>query len=360
MKGARHMRPLRERPPLAFLAILAVLAFSTLPDPVHAQEPVTLGYEYLWDPDQPEEWQTLGRSPQGLIRGEPGELFIADTRNDRVLLVDLKGSLTQEIGRHGSGPGEFRQPGAICYDRQTKSMWVADWELQRCSQFTRDAGQYTFRTSFRVRPAFEGRAPTMAVADSVHLWLMNTVRGEEDTCRIRLLSTDGETTRLFAPAEASPHPWRPSNWNRGNLLALSGERLAYIWLSLPRIEIWDRKGKLIQQRLLEGPSFKVRFPRRLEDDRYAWPISFAAVGYDDSHDLLFVTAREPGLEGTLIVGIDTATLQESERYFLPDAKEEERSLWLVHLVVVRTEDSIEFMGLDNHTLCLVRVFPTGS
>jgi len=343
----------------AFCTATLSLSGALIPDiPVQTQESIHLQIEYLWDPTSPEEWQAIGRRPGGLILGEPGELFIADSRLARILLVDNQGGLIQEIGRQGSGPGEFREPRAITYDRPSHTLWVADIELLRCSSFVRKRGRYEFRHSFRMTHIPDMWPPVFAAADSTSLWLMNRVRSLQDEYRMFIYSATGQVLRKIAPAQAPEPPWQPYGWNSGYILTLTEGRIAYVWHSQPMIEIWSVEGELLVKRQLQGPLYDMPPPIELEGGQYGFPLSFNAVCYDRTRDLLFLTAKTSGMKGLLFVGIDSRILEEATRYYLPEQGEEGSDPLIRHLVVDRVGETLQFFGIDERTLCLVRLFPT--
>lgn len=343
---------------LRFLSLVFVLGELTLPThTTSAQDVVTLSIEYLWDIDQPEEWQALSSNPGGLVWGETGELFIADTRSARILLVDTDGNLIQEIGRSGEGPGEFREPRAIAYDHNSQTLWVADWILSRCSKFVRREGRYEFEDSNRIGIVSNAPAPIFAVDEGGNLWLMNSVRGTGGEFRIRNLGPDGRLIREIAPAQEAPSPWRPNTWNRGSVLALRGNRIAYIWHSQPLVEIWNKDGQLVLDRLLGGPTFDMPSLIKRPNGEVWFPASFSVIAYDRINDVIFVSGREQERRGVLFVGLDTQNLQEVGRYFLPVPENSESFPWIRDLLVEWVGESIRFMGLEGRTLCFVRLSP---
>lgn len=342
------------------LALLPLFAIPSTAFSLQAPEADTLGIEYLWDSVLPEEWQALGRGAGRLITGEPGELFIADRANSRILLVDLEGELLQEIGRSGAGPGEFREPGAISYDRDKKVLWVLDSSLQRCSKFVCKNHRYVYEYSFQMRHAAGPSKPYFAYAAGGGFWLRHArVRAADGEYRIRLYDEHGELVREMGPAEEPEPPWRANYWNRGSVVALQGGRVAYVWYSQPLIEVWDRDGELIIERFLRGPFYDMPPPMRMGDGRYGFPQSFSSICYDESSELLYFRARTPEREGHLFVGLDIHTLQEEAQYYLPEQGEGEQDPIILHMTVCTEGDDLEFFALDARTLCLVRLFPTG-
>ncbi len=80
------------------------------------------------------------REPMGIAAGPAGELYIADTRNQRIQVLSPDGDFIRQWGSKGNRPGEFEMP----FDVATGSdgtVYVADYELDRVSKFTA-AGEF--------------------------------------------------------------------------------------------------------------------------------------------------------------------------------------------------------------------------
>jgi DNA-binding beta-propeller fold protein YncE len=70
----------------------------------------------------------------GLAVDPLGNLYAADTGRNRILVFSSQGSLVRQIGRGGSGLGEFTQPMALSFARDG-AFFVADWENGRIERF---------------------------------------------------------------------------------------------------------------------------------------------------------------------------------------------------------------------------------
>ena len=66
-----------------------------------------------------------------------GDLYVADTHNDRIQEFSPTGKLIRKWGRRGSGAGEFWDPRGIAID-PFGNVWVADHENKRVQKFTYD------------------------------------------------------------------------------------------------------------------------------------------------------------------------------------------------------------------------------
>jgi sugar lactone lactonase YvrE len=74
-------------------------------------------------------------SPTNVAVDKDGNLFVADTLNDRVEVFDAEGVFVRAFGKNGDGPGEFARPKGIAVDCDGH-VWVADAMTNRLQVFT--------------------------------------------------------------------------------------------------------------------------------------------------------------------------------------------------------------------------------
>jgi DNA-binding beta-propeller fold protein YncE len=70
----------------------------------------------------------------GLGLDNSGNLYVADTGRNRILIFTPEGVLRDQLGRTGSGLGDFTQPMALAFGNDG-SFFVADWENTRIERF---------------------------------------------------------------------------------------------------------------------------------------------------------------------------------------------------------------------------------
>jgi streptogramin lyase len=65
------------------------------------------------------------RSPSAVTVDNRGNVYVADTGNNRIVELSPKGHLLRVLGTTGSGPGELRHPSGLAVDR-LRNVYVAD------------------------------------------------------------------------------------------------------------------------------------------------------------------------------------------------------------------------------------------
>jgi DNA-binding beta-propeller fold protein YncE len=66
-----------------------------------------------------------------------GNLYVADTYNNRVEIFDADGQFVSTFGKNGDGPGYFARPKGIAIDSDGH-IWVADGMQDRVHVFNKD------------------------------------------------------------------------------------------------------------------------------------------------------------------------------------------------------------------------------
>ncbi len=79
------------------------------------------------------------KGPLGIATDNDGRIYVADTENVRVVIYDQDGKIAGQIGKKGSGPGEFEAPGSIVVNKDR--IYVSDHRLGRVQIFDKQ-GQY--------------------------------------------------------------------------------------------------------------------------------------------------------------------------------------------------------------------------
>jgi DNA-binding beta-propeller fold protein YncE len=77
------------------------------------------------------------RRPAGIAIGARGELYVADSGNQRIQIFSAGGGFLRSWGTRGTGDGQFETPVDVALGRDG-SVFVSDFELDRVQQFTHD------------------------------------------------------------------------------------------------------------------------------------------------------------------------------------------------------------------------------
>ena len=75
--------------------------------------------------------------PTGLAVDKDGNLYVADTMNNRVQVFDAEGKFIRQYGKNGDGPGDFARPKGVAIDSDGH-IWVADGLQDRVQVFNQD------------------------------------------------------------------------------------------------------------------------------------------------------------------------------------------------------------------------------
>jgi DNA-binding beta-propeller fold protein YncE len=75
--------------------------------------------------------------PSGLAVDKEGNLYVADTLNDRIEVFDADGMFVRTWGKNGDGPGYFARPKGVAVDSDNH-VWVTDGMQDRVQVFMND------------------------------------------------------------------------------------------------------------------------------------------------------------------------------------------------------------------------------
>jgi DNA-binding beta-propeller fold protein YncE len=89
--------------------------------------------------------------PTNVALDKDGNLYVADTWNDRIEVFDAEGAFVRAWGKNGDGPGDFARPKGIAVDVDGH-IWVADAMLNRLQVFTPEGHLLLGMGSFGIMP----------------------------------------------------------------------------------------------------------------------------------------------------------------------------------------------------------------
>jgi sugar lactone lactonase YvrE len=75
--------------------------------------------------------------PGGMAVDQEGNLYVADTMNNRIEVFDADGKFISTYGKNGDGPGDFARPKSVALDSDGH-IWVADGALNRVQVFDQE------------------------------------------------------------------------------------------------------------------------------------------------------------------------------------------------------------------------------
>src|SRR5215472_7652177 len=76
--------------------------------------------------------------PTGLAVDQDGDLYVADTLNNRIEVFDADGKFIRTFGKAGDGPGYFARPKGVAIDTDNH-VWIADGMQDRVQVFNKEA-----------------------------------------------------------------------------------------------------------------------------------------------------------------------------------------------------------------------------
>jgi sugar lactone lactonase YvrE len=75
--------------------------------------------------------------PSGVAVDKEGNVYVADTLNNRIEMFDADGNFIRTFGKNGDGPGYFARPKGVALDSDGH-IWVADGVQDRIQVFTKE------------------------------------------------------------------------------------------------------------------------------------------------------------------------------------------------------------------------------
>ena len=125
-----------------------------------------------------------------------GRILVADSGNHRLQAFDNLGNFLSEYGSFGSGPGQFNSPAGVIVDSSGRAL-VADTLNNRIVVLAFNGTSFSYVTAYY--PALNG--PTGLAVDAAD----NIVIADTGNNRIVVLSPDGEILHAYtAPNDGSP------------------------------------------------------------------------------------------------------------------------------------------------------------
>jgi DNA-binding beta-propeller fold protein YncE len=74
--------------------------------------------------------------PASIDLDQQGNVYVADTDNNRIQVFSSNGTLISKWGKYGAGNGTFRSPEGIAVDSSSGNVYVADTDNNRIQVFS--------------------------------------------------------------------------------------------------------------------------------------------------------------------------------------------------------------------------------
>ncbi len=113
------------------------------------------------------------KAPGGTAIDAAGNIWVADTENNRIEKFNAKGEYVSKFGSYGTGNGQFKLPSAVAVD-PAGNLWVTDPENHRVQKFN-SKGEYVskFGTSGTGNGQFS-RPEALAIDSKGNVWVADT------------------------------------------------------------------------------------------------------------------------------------------------------------------------------------------
>ena len=213
-----------------------------------------------------------------------GTLYIADSGNQRIVILDREGRLVGKFGRKGLGPGEFQRPCAVGF-LSADEVLVADNTINKIQIFTAK-GEY--RGVFLQGELGAGQIWVLpdgkVLTTESDGFLFNFKIGDENPPPpLRLYDRDGHFLGGFGALYSHEIPFVAAQKNHGSA-AFFGDRIAFARVAENKLEVFH-DGKV--QSSLYAPAFPVREPDgEMKQTKQAdGSVSFRMVAESDAHCL---------------------------------------------------------------------------
>ena len=166
-----------------------------------------------------------------------GDLWVADTGNDRVEEFSESGEYLSQFGSAGSGAGELSEPAALAIGPEG-DIWVADTGNDRVEEFSASGQYITQIDPQESEPGYLEEPEGIAVDRDGDVWVSDTAGGElvefnEQGEYIRTVGSHGSGAEQFGEPEG-----------------VAVDSQGHVWVadwSNHRVEEWGEQGEYLHQ-----------------------------------------------------------------------------------------------------------------
>ncbi len=140
------------------------------------------------------------KDPSGVAIDSKGDVWVADTANNRIEEFSPEGTYLGKFGELGSEPGKLKEPKGLAFDSKG-DLWVADTGNNRIEEYNPAEGKYLGELGSTGSEKGQLKEPTAIAFDaSGNLWIADTANN-----RVQKFSvTEGKATSEFGGAGSEP------------------------------------------------------------------------------------------------------------------------------------------------------------
>lgn len=145
--------------------------------------------------------------PSNVAVDADGNIFVADTFNNRIQIFDPDGNFISMFGKNGDAPGTFTRPKGVAVDHDGH-VWVADAMQNRVQIFDREGHLLGYFGSFGTLPGQFGLATGMFIDKNNRVVVADQLKGRVQIFRY---TTDDEVAAIKAGKAPATPPAAASN-----------------------------------------------------------------------------------------------------------------------------------------------------
>jgi RHS repeat-associated protein len=209
--------------------------------------------------------------PAAVATDSSGDVWVADTGNNRVQELSSTGSYIRQTGKYGSGNGEFKSPHGITVD-STGHVWIADTGNNRVQELSSEGAYITQYGSAGTGNGQFKQPYAVAIDKEGNIWVGDSANG-----RIQELSSAGTYIRQFG-REGNTKPCKeeageircPSWWAEGLTIDTAG----HVWTTeSSKVEEFSSTGTAITHfGTLGHGEGQVEYPKgiAIDSENHVW------------------------------------------------------------------------------------------
>ena len=140
------------------------------------------------------------KDPSGIAIDSKGDVWVADTANNRIEEFSAEGAYLGKFGEAGSEAGKLKEPKGLAFDSKG-DLWVADTGNNRIEEYNPTEGKYLGELGSTGSEKGQLKAPTAIAFDaSGNLWVADTANNRVEKFSV----TEGKATSEFGGPGSEP------------------------------------------------------------------------------------------------------------------------------------------------------------